>query len=302
MPPTTGRAAARWRARAATRRALIRCGPARRSRGPALHGPAMFRAPVRGDENQTRLAARRAISASQFARAGRKRKVLVLSASRLSRYQYQMIKIGINGFGRIGRVAFRAAMERDDVEIVAVNDLLELPHRPICSDDARQIPARSGGEGSLPLGGRTSYPRDLGEGSGGVGLERRGSRRRHRVDGDLPDQRKNRGSSTGRRQARHHLGALQGRDPDLRPWRQHRSVRGRADHLGGVCTTNCLAPCQVLDDSFGIKRGLMTPSTQPPRPRRSSTGSPARTGASGANPENIIPASTGAAEAPRACC
>ena len=39
-----------------------------------------------------------------------------------------MIKIGINGFGRIGRMAFRAAMERDDVQVVAVNDLLELPH------------------------------------------------------------------------------------------------------------------------------------------------------------------------------
>src|SRR5438309_787193 len=38
-----------------------------------------------------------------------------------------MVKIGINGFGRIGRVAFRAAMERNDVEIVAVNDLLALP-------------------------------------------------------------------------------------------------------------------------------------------------------------------------------
>ena len=39
-----------------------------------------------------------------------------------------MIKIGINGFGRIGRVAFRAAMKRSDVQVVAVNDLLELPH------------------------------------------------------------------------------------------------------------------------------------------------------------------------------
>src|SRR5580658_1996808 len=39
-----------------------------------------------------------------------------------------MITIGINGFGRIGRMAFRAAMERDDVQVVAVNDLLELPH------------------------------------------------------------------------------------------------------------------------------------------------------------------------------
>src|SRR5437899_1938142 len=37
-----------------------------------------------------------------------------------------MIKIGINGFGRIGRVALRAALRRDDVEVVAVNDLLEL--------------------------------------------------------------------------------------------------------------------------------------------------------------------------------
>ena len=39
-----------------------------------------------------------------------------------------MIKIGINGFGRIGRVAFRAALKRSDVQVVAVNDLLELPH------------------------------------------------------------------------------------------------------------------------------------------------------------------------------
>ncbi len=38
-----------------------------------------------------------------------------------------MIKIGINGFGRIGRMAFRAALQRSDVQVVAVNDLLELP-------------------------------------------------------------------------------------------------------------------------------------------------------------------------------
>jgi len=39
-----------------------------------------------------------------------------------------MTRIGINGFGRIGRMAFRAALGRPDVEVVAVNDLLELPH------------------------------------------------------------------------------------------------------------------------------------------------------------------------------
>ncbi|WP_456377389.1 type I glyceraldehyde-3-phosphate dehydrogenase [Lutibacter sp.] len=39
-----------------------------------------------------------------------------------------MIKIGINGFGRIGRIAFRSVIERDTVEIVAINDLLEIDH------------------------------------------------------------------------------------------------------------------------------------------------------------------------------
>src|SRR3978361_1872486 len=35
------------------------------------------------------------------------------------------MKIGINGFGRIGRLAFRAAMERSDIEVVGINDLVE---------------------------------------------------------------------------------------------------------------------------------------------------------------------------------
>ncbi len=39
-----------------------------------------------------------------------------------------MIKIGINGFGRIGRIAFRIASQRDDVQVVAINDLLDVDH------------------------------------------------------------------------------------------------------------------------------------------------------------------------------
>ncbi|VFS53339.1 Glyceraldehyde-3-phosphate dehydrogenase A [Moellerella wisconsensis] len=41
------------------------------------------------------------------------------------------IKIGINGFGRIGRIVFRAAQERSDVEIVAINDLLDAEYMGI---------------------------------------------------------------------------------------------------------------------------------------------------------------------------
>jgi glyceraldehyde 3-phosphate dehydrogenase len=39
-----------------------------------------------------------------------------------------VIKVGINGFGRIGRIVFRNAAEHDDVEIVAVNDPFIEPH------------------------------------------------------------------------------------------------------------------------------------------------------------------------------
>lgn len=39
-----------------------------------------------------------------------------------------MIKVGINGFGRIGRIAFRSIINRSNVEVVAINDLLEIDH------------------------------------------------------------------------------------------------------------------------------------------------------------------------------
>ena len=39
-----------------------------------------------------------------------------------------MIKLGINGFGRIGRLAFRSAVKRDNVQVVAINDLLDVDY------------------------------------------------------------------------------------------------------------------------------------------------------------------------------
>ena len=38
------------------------------------------------------------------------------------------LKLGINGFGRIGRIVFRATVKRDDVDVVAINDLLDVEH------------------------------------------------------------------------------------------------------------------------------------------------------------------------------
>ena len=45
-----------------------------------------------------------------------------------------MIKVGINGFGRIGRLAFRSAMERDNVQVVGINDLLEVDYLGVNGD------------------------------------------------------------------------------------------------------------------------------------------------------------------------
>ena len=39
-----------------------------------------------------------------------------------------MIKVGINGFGRIGRLALRSIINREHIEVVAINDLLEVSH------------------------------------------------------------------------------------------------------------------------------------------------------------------------------
>jgi glyceraldehyde 3-phosphate dehydrogenase len=38
------------------------------------------------------------------------------------------VKLGINGFGRIGRIVFRESFNRDNVEVVAINDLLDVEH------------------------------------------------------------------------------------------------------------------------------------------------------------------------------
>ena len=46
-----------------------------------------------------------------------------------------MTKVGINGFGRIGRFVFRASTKRDDIEVVAINDLLPVElGRAACRD------------------------------------------------------------------------------------------------------------------------------------------------------------------------
>src|SRR5262249_55146371 len=93
----------------------------------------------------------------------------------------EMIRIGINGFGRIGRMVFRAAAARDDVSVVAINDLLPadhlaylLKHDSVHGRFAGDVAVR---DGALVVDGRAirvtaaAAPRELGWSQAGVAAD-----------------------------------------------------------------------------------------------------------------------------------
>ena len=213
-----------------------------------------------------------------------------------------MIKIGINGFGRIGRTAFRAALARDDVQVVAVNDLLDIRQLAyLLKYDS--VHGRLGHELSvrdafLLVDGRpvrTSAVKDPGASAWGeLG-----------VDVVI--------EATGvfltKEKAQGHLEAGARRVIVSAPSKDDTPVfvygvnteryAGEAVISAASCTTNCLAPvAKVLDDAFGIERGLMTTvhaTTATQKVVDGTSGKDYRFGRGIL--ENIIPASTGAAEA-----
>jgi glyceraldehyde 3-phosphate dehydrogenase len=174
------------------------------------------------------------------------------------------LRIGINGFGRIGRCAFRIASGRDDVEVVAVNDLADIQALgTLLQFDS--VHGRWGepvrvGDAALHVGERTvpfSAEREPGRipwGDRGVdvviestGVFRRGP--------DAAEHRKNGVgwviiSAPGKEVDG--MFVLGVNDDELDPER-HRVVSMAS------CTTNCLAPvAKVLHERFGIESALMT--------------------------------------------
>ncbi len=175
------------------------------------------------------------------------------------------IKVGINGFGRIGRCVFRAAVENfgDEIEIVGINDLLEPDYLAYMlrydSVHGRFKGDVSVEDGHLVVNGKTIRltaerdPANLkwNEIGADIVLE---------VDRPVPGQGQLRSKhlDAGAKQG-DPLGAVQGRHPDVRAWRELCDLCRPGDHLNASCTTNCLAPiAKVLHDKWGIKRGLMT--------------------------------------------
>jgi len=212
------------------------------------------------------------------------------------------IRIGINGFGRIGRLAFRRAMTLADVEIVGINDLIEVDYLAYMlrydSTHGRFQGEVAVQNGQLVVDGqviRISAERDpnnlkWGEVGADYVLESTGF--------FLTDD-----------SARTHINAgakrvvMSAPSKDATPMFvmgvNHTSYAGQDVVSNASCTTNCLAPiAKVLHDNFGIVNGLMTTVHASTATQKTVDGPSVKDwrGGRGAA-QNIIPSSTGAAKA-----
>jgi glyceraldehyde 3-phosphate dehydrogenase len=174
------------------------------------------------------------------------------------------IKVAINGFGRIGRLVFRSAMERNGIEIVQVNDITDaatLAHL-LKYDSVHGVYGKSvKAEGdTMVVDGKSikvsaeKDPAALPWGKLGVDVvvESTGVfRSRAQVAKHLEAGAKKAVLTVPAKDEIDATIVLGVNDDDLKP--EHKIVSNAS------CTTNCLAPvAKVLNDEFGIKRGLMT--------------------------------------------
>lgn len=212
------------------------------------------------------------------------------------------LKLGINGFGRIGRIVFRATVKRSDVDVVAINDLLDVEHLAyLLKYDS--VHGRFDGtievkDGHLVVDGKTIR----------VTAERDPKNLKwDEVGTDVVAECT--GIFTTLDTAQYHIDAGAKKVAISAPSKDAPMfVMGVNDHeltsdhkivSNASCTTNCLAPvAKVLDDNFGIEEALMTTihaSTATQLTVDGPSRKNYRLGRSALN--NIIPSTTGAAKA-----
>ena len=213
------------------------------------------------------------------------------------------IKVGINGFGRIGRMVFRAAVQNfPGIEIVGINDLLE-PDYLAYMLKYDSVHGRFKGEvavegSTLIVNGRRirltalKDPAELKWGEVGADVVVEAT-----------------GLFLTKETAQKHLDAgakkvvMSAPSKDDTPMFvygvNHGSYAGQAIVSNASCTTNCLAPvAKVLNDNWGIKRGLMTTVHAATATQKTVDGPSNKDWRGGRGIlENIIPSSTGAAKA-----
>lgn len=212
------------------------------------------------------------------------------------------IKVGINGFGRIGRFVFRAAAERNDIEVVGINDLIDVDYMAYLlkydSTHGRFNGTVEVVKGQLVVNDKVvrvtaeRNPADL---------------KWNEIDVDVVVE------STGLfltdETARKHIEAgakkvvLSAPSKDDTPMFvmgvNQDKYTGQEIVSNASCTTNCLAPiAKVLNDNWGITDGLMTTVHATTATQKTVDGPSVKDwrGGRGAG-QNIIPSSTGAAKA-----
>ena len=212
------------------------------------------------------------------------------------------LKIGINGFGRIGRMVFRSAMKQEDVTIVAINDLLDVDHLAYLlnydSVHGKYDGTVAVENGNLVVDGQVvkvtaeRNPADIGWGDLGVevvaectGIFTTLEKAQLHIDGGAK---------------KVVISAPSADAPMYVMGVNHQEATADQTIVSNAsCTTNCLAPvAKVLNDHFGIEEGLMT-TVHATTATQFTVDGPSRKDFRGGRSAlvNIIPASTGAAKA-----
>ncbi|NAS12344.1 type I glyceraldehyde-3-phosphate dehydrogenase [Poritiphilus flavus] len=212
------------------------------------------------------------------------------------------LKIGINGFGRIGRLVFRATVKRDNVDVVAINDLLDVEHLAYLLE-YDSVHGRFDGtievkDGNLIVDGKTIRitaerdPKNLKWDEVGAeivaectGIFTTLETAQYHIDGG----------------AKKVVISAPSKDaPMFVMGVNHDQVKASDTIVSNAsCTTNCLAPlAKVLNDTFGIEEGLMT-TVHATTATQLTVDGPSKKDYRGGRSAmlNIIPASTGAAKA-----
>ncbi|MFM9073438.1 MAG: type I glyceraldehyde-3-phosphate dehydrogenase [Cyanobium sp.] len=212
------------------------------------------------------------------------------------------IPIGINGFGRIGRLVFRRACQSADVEVVAINDLIDVDYIAYMlrydSTHGRFSGEVSVDNGTLVVNGRKIRitaerdPENLRWDQAGVHtvLESTGF--------FLTDPLARKHLSAGAKKV-----VLSAPSKDETPMFvmgvNHHTYSGQEIVSNASCTTNCLAPmAKVVHETFGIASGLMTTVHATTATQKTVDGPSVKDWRGGRGAlQNIIPSSTGAAKA-----
>ncbi len=214
------------------------------------------------------------------------------------------IKVGINGFGRIGRLVFRAALGRKDIQVVGINDPFLDPGYMTYLLKYDSVHGRYKGSAAVSDGGITVNGEKIAvfteKDPAAIGWAKCGAEYVVESTGVFLTKEKAQGHvSAG---AKRVVMSAPSKDdtPMFVMGVNHKTYKKDMQFVSNAsCTTNCLAPvAKVLHDNYGIVEGLMTTVHAMTSTQKVADGPSGKNWRDGrAASSNIIPASTGAAKA-----